>query len=78
MSLATIGITAVPAHNLVKLRQKLERYQHDLKKAFELYEEALDESCTCYDEPDRGCPRCSKTMRARKLAESVIGEYEQA
>lgn len=79
MALATIGITVVPAHDLVKLRRKLERYQRDLKKAFELYEQSLDKECDCYPGPLRkDCPLCSKIMRARKLAESVIGEYEQA
>lgn len=79
MSAATVNLALVPTHDLVNLRKKLERYQRDLKKAFELYEQSLDKECDCYPGPLRkDCPLCSKIMRARKLAESVIGEYEQA
>lgn len=77
MSLATIGITAVPAHHLTKLRRELEQYQRDLKKAFELYEKAISSDCNCYKNPDGHCPMCSEIERARKLAEKVIGEFEQ-
>ncbi len=48
-----------------------------LKQALELYEKAQDEPCECYSNPDGGCPFCERIAKARRLAEGVIGEYEQ-
>lgn len=51
-------------------------FEH-LKQAFETYEEAFNEGCECYSNPDGGCGHCERIEKARRLATGVIGEYTQ-
>lgn len=43
----------------------------------ELYEEALSEECTCYTDPDQGCPRCRIVEKARTCISTAVGVYRQ-
>ena len=48
--------------------------------AAELYEQALDESCTCklgHTPLEDHCLHCAKIEKARRILEKLVGEYQQ-
>jgi hypothetical protein len=51
---------------------------HPIQKALDLidqakslYQQASESECTCYSDPDRNCPHCSRWERADSRLESA-------
>lgn len=59
-----------------KIRGTTVTFRRKVKKAAELYEEALDEGCECH-QPGGVCPHCSRIEIARSILEKIIGKYNQ-